>query len=370
MKTRKLFLLLVCGALMLPFYQCEKKGDLSISGDDSDAPPWVGGDTDENTHTRGNDDSGTGRGGDYGDLYVLKRDLDGVPEMIQLEVEEDTFWVVQPIDIYGDIISYNDEGELSDVSAAIEVEFGRLNLVRSPESVINHAFLEALTTIRNADEVTLDFCGRLMMWKDGVVTSTIDSPLENLALYKYFVNNLFENYESADETLCLEKLLDFDPMMLATSCLAAGSDKTGTLTIDEVVYINGFMGCIGLNEIPNLNEYDSKGEVKKYVNFTDYDKLGTEFYYNREETYQNRYIQFLIDDEGIYYPLDENGVSASPKIVSINDYFENNGLFTEAWHEAKAHQVSGFTLAADDAVQVLDYIHGNSNIIFLPDYTE
>jgi hypothetical protein len=90
-----------------------------------------------------------------------------------------------------------------------EVSFGRLNLSRSPEAVLQAAFDEAITAINAADSVAIDPAGRLLLTttvysetgpeyvdtdNDAIldtcvvpeietVVKAIDSPLENLALY-------------------------------------------------------------------------------------------------------------------------------------------------------------------------------------------
>jgi hypothetical protein len=83
-----------------------------------------------------------------------------------------------------------------------EVHFGRLNLSRSPEAVLQAAFDEAINTINSEDTIAIeiDAAGRLLMTKNvydetkvdtstgepvliGTVKKAIDSPLENLALY-------------------------------------------------------------------------------------------------------------------------------------------------------------------------------------------
>lgn len=84
-----------------------------------------------------------------------------------------------------------------------EVDFGRLNLSRSPEAVLQAAFDEAINAINNATKIKLDAAGRLFLTttvlsetetivdpatgctlpKTEIVEKAIDSPLENLALY-------------------------------------------------------------------------------------------------------------------------------------------------------------------------------------------
>ncbi|WP_136796442.1 hypothetical protein [Desulfosediminicola ganghwensis] len=82
-----------------------------------------------------------------------------------------------------------------------EVHFGRLNLSRAPEAVLQSAFDEAINTINSPDTVgiELDAAGRILLEKNvyddirvesngepmllGTIKKAIDSPLENVALY-------------------------------------------------------------------------------------------------------------------------------------------------------------------------------------------
>ena len=334
-------------------------GSATTSEDtDSDRPDWAGGNTAENPHIKGNDDSGTTRGGDYGDLYKLLRDGNGVPVMI--EIDNPVEWYVQPVDEFGNTLELDAEGELIDPTQAIEVDFGRLNIVRSPQSVLDQAFNEAMKLLETAAEIRLDFCGRLSAFdSDGNFVKTIDSPRENMALYQHIMKYAYTNEYKLG-------FIPFDPMMIAASCFAAGSDKTGTVDIDEVVYINGFIDCIGVNPILNEHEYDFNHDNKYYFNFGDCDGTGMQYQYNRD-VYKDRYLQFLVWDNK-YFPIDPvTGISEGP-VFSIKYIMESKGLFSYAWGAVPNDRVSGFALAIDDAVQVLEFVHGDSNIRFLPDY--
>ena len=56
---------------------------------------------------------------------------------------------------------------------------------RSPNKVSDHSLAEALTTLTvTGAVVTQDAAGRLVITVRNGVSKTIDSPLENLALYK------------------------------------------------------------------------------------------------------------------------------------------------------------------------------------------
>lgn len=102
-----------------------------------------------------------------------------------------------------------------------EVELGRLSVGRSPTKVLSHSLDEALAKLTTEGAViAIDSSGRLTV--DGV---TIDSPLENLALY--------ETYMTSGSIPGVTLPAGFDPAAL----LAAAGDKTGTISVDTVVYM-------------------------------------------------------------------------------------------------------------------------------------
>jgi hypothetical protein len=328
-----------------------KSGGMGVPDSDSDRPEWAGGKTDQNPHKKGNDESGTTRGGDYGDLYQLLRDENGVPEMIQIGLE----YFVQPIGADGSPLELDAEGELVDPLLAISVEFGRLNIVRSPQSVLDQAMGEALKVINTGEKFSVDFCGRLTIWNtvEGAlsITKTIDSPRESMAIYQEIMNNGFNNK--------LTKLLGtgIDPFMLAASSFAAGSDKTGTVDVDEVVYINGFIDCVGCDPIDNDYEYDFGGAIKQYFNFGNLSGGNNPFTYNRVTTYNDRLLKILV--------LNPNG-TYSYETVSVLQAMEDRGLFRYRWMGTPLTHVDGFAATVDDAVQVLEFVHDDTNIEFLP----
>jgi hypothetical protein len=373
--------------------QCEKHGEGGGGlPDDSDAPPWAGGNTDENPHNK-KGDSGGKPGVEYGDQIMLNRDENGVAELFFLSYIDDEGvlveeWIVRPVAEDGTLLEIYLEGEtageLIDPEATVEIDFGRLNIVKSPESVLNQAFTEALKVLKAEGAViTLDFCGRLTTtWPVdpndltlGYNVKTIDSPRENMAIYKYLMQNLFEGDDN--ELAFLGTEYGFNPLDIAASCFAAGSDKTGFVDIDEVVYINGMTDCYGINPIENCFPYnDQEGEeelnrdgtVRQYFDFGQSGVTGGATYMYNRECYQNRYLQFLVW-ENIYYPVDpETGLSEGP-VFTIKEVAEGivgnwGSLFRDMWVGGKSH-VNAFAWAVDDAVQVLEFVHGDSNIRYV-----
>ena len=357
MRTKNL-LIGLCFLLSLGLMtQCEKGpgGGMPPPDSDSDRPTWAGGNTTENPHNK-QDEGGTtgGSAGDYGDLYVLYRDLNGVPYMtgrdadLDGNIQEDEYFV-QPLAADGSVIILDQYGEVPADATPIPVDFGRLDIVRSPQSVLDQAMGEALKVINAGEKFSLDFCGRITIWNDDTITKTIDSPRESMALYQELMNHRFE------EKLAKLQGTGIDPLMLAASCIAAGSDKTGTINIDEVVYIDGFIDCLGCDPILNEHEYDFDNNNKYYFNFGECD-CHSEFQYNRD-IYKDRMLKIItLNADGTW----------TERIVSVWQAMEDRGLFSNRWLGASLTRVNGFASAADDAVQVLEFVHGNTNIEFLP----
>ena len=81
-----------------------------------------------------------------------------------------------------------------------EVDFGRISEARSPDTVFDSQLEDVVVNLATADCVTLDPAGRLVTSRvvDGVVTTgEIDSPLQNLAMYKQLMQNGFLGAGSA-----------------------------------------------------------------------------------------------------------------------------------------------------------------------------
>jgi hypothetical protein len=189
-------------------------------------------------------ESGGKMGDLFGDMYAVLRDENGVPIMIQLP---DGSWVAQPIDADGNTIALDEEGHPVDETLTVEVEIGRLNVGRSPPHVLDQRLDEAVTNINNADSISLDPSGRLVLTVDGE-EKTIDSPLENLAIYVELMNTgtiagvTDTSKFSEDLAHLVDGVFTMEDQLSAASFLAAATDKSVPVSIDKVAYINLILG--------------------------------------------------------------------------------------------------------------------------------
>lgn len=299
-------------------------------GEDSDRPPWAGVPGNEGKPGGGNAGGDTKKGVDYGDIWVILRDDNGVPIL-------DANGNIQPCLDPGctQYVQLTADGELPPEYAddVIAVEFGRLNIARSPSKVLDHALTEVLSKLDGGvwgDTVTLDPSGRLV-----VNGSTIDSPLENLALYEALLTTpAVEGDVTLSVTVPQEgggtvtysfTVPETVRLDLAASAIAAAADKTGDLNVDEIVNISGFM--------------DSADELAALVG---------SYTYDRNVTYAGVQVWILVETSpGVF----------QPQLVNILDVVQFNDLPTI---DGDADGVDRFAQAADDALQVLEYIHDNA----------
>jgi hypothetical protein len=115
------------------------------------------------------------------------------------------------------------------------------------------------------------------------------------------------------------------------------------------------MDCLGCDPILNEHEYDFNNNNKWYFNFGDCD-CHSMFQYNRN-IYGDRWIKIIT--------LNPDGTWVAEE-VTVLQAMEDRGLFTYRWEGVPLTYVDGFAAAADDAVQVLEFVHGNTNTEFLP----
>jgi hypothetical protein len=383
MKTKSLLVMMMAGFLLF-------SGNVL-----AERPPGVGG-------------GGGGGGGDVetpdlGDLLILYRNVDGVPYLT-----EDSCWQPLPtedcVDIAPDcplVPSDPDEPGVYVIwvdpdTCAVppacalctqEVEFGRINEARSPDTVFDSQLDDVLVNLGSAGCVSLDPAGRLATSTavynpttldiDYYLSGAIDSPLQNLAIYRQLMMTGSLGIPVLEEAGApLE-----DPLIAAARALGAAADKTGEVNVDMVTYLNQIMGLAeeGGPSILDKNCIDIKEEVSGVVKmvrkcFLDY----SAYDYDRAEnfgalpapayipegsplpgTFEYLYVMsptaptfgkaqgpildgvFCVDGDGNpVIPMNSTGICYDDIALG---YTEGN--------------IGGFAQAADDTRAVIDFMH-------------
>ncbi|MDO1559501.1 hypothetical protein Q0812_08685 [Brevundimonas sp. 2R-24] len=291
--------------------------------EDSDRPDWAGTPGGGSDHGGGRPSmAGSKRGDLFGDLWVILRDENGVPILTP------EGWV-QPLDANGNPVPLDEEGAPIDETLVQEVELGRLNVGRAPNSVLDRRAEEVVTLLNAATDLSTDASGRLVITTaDG--TSTIDSPLENLAIYVALLTQGTIPGVSDLPGTAYDHLVDgvftAADLQASASFLAAATDKTSPFTADEIAYINAFLG------INTATRGSATWSVIDYSDFT----------YDRSDVYGSATATVLVQQ------ADGTWVAQT-----VNIY--------EAVFGSVDATVSGsldaYTRAADDARTVVNFLH-------------
>ena len=249
----------------------------------------------------------------------------------------DEYGHVQPLDANGNPIPLTPEGDIESGSEdlVVPVEIGRLNVSRSPNKVSTHSYDEAISTLNSASAIKLDDSGRLVVTIDGV-DKTIDSPLENLALYEALMSNGYlpgfvpqDGVNLGSLSFLVTQSTTNADLLQAASFLAAASDKTGSISEDTVVYIDSFLKIVGTNPIIGPDGVS-------YFNFSSVS-------YDRSSTYTGDVTYLVNNGDGSYSTV------TKPIMEAVFD----NEVFSGT-------QLDAFTQAADDARAVIEFIHDHS----------
>ncbi|GGF82004.1 hypothetical protein CDZ97_00465 [Mameliella alba] len=255
---------------------------------------------------------------------MILRDENGVPILT-----DDGF--VQPLDAEGNLIALDEEGHPLDETLTVEVELGRLNVGRAPDKVLDTRAAEVIEVLSSATAITTDAAGRLVLTLDGV-EKTIDSPLENLAIYVSLLTTGSIPGLTPDDLVGTE--FDFlvdgtfttADIEAAAAFLAAATDKTGAFTSDEIAYIDAFLG---------INTTTSGDVTYSVIDYSD-------FSYDRSDTYDGLTASVLVEqDDGSF-------------VVETVDIYDTVFGGTDA---SDSGSLDAFTLAADDARAVIEFIH-------------
>jgi len=227
----------------------------------------------------------------------------------------------------------------------VEVELGRLSILRSPPSVVDKALSDANTAIENAGTVILDWGGRIA--PDFV---SLDSPLVNLAMMREFINlGYLEAYDPEDMGID-----GYGKEIAAAFGLGAGDDKEGTGIDPEVtvrVMESSRIGDAYYLLADGAVQWGEPGQMEEpiYLGFDVFwskPDFGATFSYSRAGTFQGNvmydWYNSAVDD---YDRTCESVISA---------------VFGTEPDPTDPEPVSGleaFALAANDARRVLLFVH-------------
>lgn len=159
-----------------------------------------------------------------------------------------------------------------------EVDFGRLNLGRAPDAVLDQAFDEAIRNINKADSIALDAAGRLLLTtkiydpfladSDGnqllleTVTKAIDSPRENLALYLKLMQD-GHLITPADERTAIDRSLNGGIPLAQLAEIEDGPTTVLRPTIDikkmEDMGLGHLVDATGIK--PYCTSFDAEGKL-------------------------------------------------------------------------------------------------------------
>lgn len=301
-------------------------GDNASGGGTGDAggkPDTAGGDGAGSDSGGGKPDTaGSMRGDLYGDLWIILRDSNGVPIL-----SDDGF--AQPLDADGNLIELDEEGHPLDESLTMEVELGRLNVGRAPNAVLDTRSDEVVALLNSATDITVDAAGRLVLTVDGVA-KTIDSPLENLAIYvALMTTGSIEgvgDLPGTDFDFLSDGVLTAADLEASATFLAGATDKSGVFTSDEIAYINTFLA------INLVTDGD--------VTYSDVDF--SSLVYDRTDTYGSVFVEVLVQQtDGTWVQTSVNVLDAVFDGATASD----------------SGSLDAYTLAADDARMVINFIH-------------
>ena len=317
------------------------------------------------------DDGGGNEPPDFGDLIKLYRDPSGVPYLTA-----DSCW--QPLasddcpatcvlvegDPAGQSVIPVDTATCAVTAACAictqEVDFGRINEARSPDEVFASQLEDVVVSLVTADQVTLDPAGRLVASTcDSTLDNlakTIDSPLQNLAIYRELI---------LTGTIGAPLPEGADILDTAARGLGAASDKAGEVDVDLVAYLNQIMGLSDPLTTTILDPkicIDRKQEVQGVVQlvqecFLDY----SAYIYARLTNFgalpAPAYIPEGAPEEGWFEYL-SLVPETDPPLFQILYGPITTAVFTDEPGFADGN-IGGFAQASDDARAVIAYMHEN-----------
>jgi Ca2+-binding RTX toxin-like protein len=312
---------------------------------------------------------GSMKGDLYGDQYIVLRDLNSEDGGGDGEPILDSNGQSILIGTNGEPIYFvvTDEGEYEiapeDLTYVQTVELGRANVARAPSKVMEKALDAALEKIEAGTNLTVDAAGRIVV--DGV---TIDSPLENLALYKYLMTaggeigwpDVVDYWPSELQALVGSNTLD--PDWSPASLLGTAFDKTAPISLDAVMYQDT---VLGVNKVTYIN-----GEMQ--VDYFDFTNGSTEsFNYDRTAYYGDTWLQWYADTDGDPSNLELVQASVMEAVFDGQSWSDtyiqvaSDGISFETV-DAVLSGTNDFAQAVEDARAVINFMHETGAIEITP----
>jgi len=266
----------------------------------------------------------------------------------------------------------------------MEVEFGRINLVRSPEDVLEEQLQEALYSLTTAGCLSRDAAGRFVystllssdseleshanspaqsasklvydaLLSVGEVEShAIDSPLQNLAIFWKIMKDgeLDENIDIGETA--------YEVAMTAARGLGASSDKEGEINVDLLSYLNEILGFTqeGGNALFDFDCIEIRQEVKGVMAVVEKCYLVYDgFSYDRSSNFSSlpspAYIPGDVPLDGYFEYLALDGsslvVTQGPILGAVPELVAAPSLIADG--------IKGFVQAADDTRATIEFIH-------------
>lgn len=334
----------------------------------------------------GNNGGGGGsQSPDLGDLFILYRDASGLPILTADSCQ-------QPLAAPGVRFDNPDGTECTPPDSSTnscvvpvdpttcavaagyeqytqEVDFGRTSVVRSPASVLESQMDDVLVNLGTAACTSLDPAGRLVTssvadtdTNDVVVTSAeIDSPLQNLAIYRQLMLTGYLGTAAAPVDVPDN---ENPPNVLNTAARALGAamDKTGKISVDTVAYLNQILGLTdeGVQTYLPKSCIEVKEEVQGAVQmvrkcFLDY----SAFNYDRGSNFATlpspAYIPASAPAQGWFEYL--TLLDTTPTFQIAQGPILDAVPQLSADPSLAASNIAGFAQAADDTRAVIDFMH-------------
>ena len=318
---------------------------------------------------------------DLGDLVVLYRDAAGIPILT-------ADFCRQPLAAPGVTVTNTLDGTLActpssptesctipvdPATCAVvpgyetytqEVDFGRTSVVRSPVSVLESQMDDVVVNLSTADCTSLDPAGRLVtstVTDDLVSSGAIDSPLQNLAIYRQLMLTGYLGADSAPINLP-DSASPQNVLNTAARSLGAAMDKTGKVSVDTVVYLNRILGLTDEAVKTYLPKacIEVKEEVQGVVQmvrkcFLNFDAFG----YNRTANFSSLPLPAYIPADsptdgwfeylGVLSETPTFAISQGPILSGVPQLAADSSL--------TASNIGGFAQAADDSRAVIDFMH-------------